>query len=174
MTARPVLFLACALYLTVSSFAAQAAPVKPRLDTPSGYPVPRFVSLKGERTNCRTGPSFSHPVRFVFQRAGAPVLVIAESVDNWRKIRDPAGDECWAHRTTLKAQTRVLTLHRTMLRTKPAPNAPSAAEIGSGVLMKLEKKRSDWLEVSVDGRRGWTRASEVWGGDALDAPAGRN
>ena len=77
--------LTLAVYLTGAAPAAQAASgaitaqdghsaLELRLDTPSGLPVPRLVSLKSETTFCRAGPSFSHPVRLTFMRQGLPVL----------------------------------------------------------------------------------------------------
>ena len=59
---------------------------------PSGYPIPRFVSLKAEKVNVRRGPSSDHPVAWVFQRKGLPVEIVAE-FENWRRIRDSDGEE---------------------------------------------------------------------------------
>ncbi len=152
---------------------AQAADAL-RLDTPSGYPVPRFVSLKSAETNCRTGPSFEHPVRYIFQRAGAPVLVVAESVDHWRKLRDPEGDECWVHQTTLRAQTHILTLEATELRVARDKGASVSARLGRGVLARIRKKKNGWLLVTAGDAKGWVAADEIWGGDALIASDPRN
>lgn len=161
------------LHLSVAALPAQADGGV-RLDTPSGYPVPRFLSLKQNETFCRTGPSFDHPVRFVFQRVGAPVLVVAESVDHWRKVRDPSGDECWAHETTLKAQTHVLIVEGADLRRKPAADAPVAARLGDGVLAKIVDRRGGWILVAADDARGWVSSSAVWGGEFSGPTAGRN
>ena len=145
-----------------------------RLDTPSGYPVPRFLSLKHAATNCRTGPSLDHPVRFVFKRAGAPVLVVAESVDHWRKLRDPDGDECWVHETTLKAQTHILVREGVTLRRQPKPDAGVSARLGPGVLARLLKRKGDFLLVMAENAKGWVAKEDVWGGDALGDFAARD
>lgn len=172
MIRRVALFTLPILYLTAMGQAAQAREGV-RLDTPSGYPVPRFVSLKDDETNCRIGPSFNHPVRFVFKRAGAPVLVVAESVDHWRKLRDPEGDECWVHQTTLKAQTHVLALGPVDLLNRPDSSARTAARLGEGVLARLKKRHGEWIYVSAGDARGWVQARAMWGGDppARAAPA---
>ncbi|MFZ5616143.1 MAG: SH3 domain-containing protein [Pseudomonadota bacterium] len=158
-------------HLTVMACPAQAA-AGVRLDTPSGYPVPRFVSLKDDETNCRIGPSFDHPVRYIFKRAGAPVLVVAESVDHWRKIRDPDGDECWVHRTTLMAQTHVLVIADLQLSRHPSADAPSSARLGAGVLARLVRRKDGWLFVSAGNAKGWVASAWVWGGDPSSEPAG--
>ncbi|MDZ7629381.1 MAG: SH3 domain-containing protein [Parvularculaceae bacterium] len=161
--------------MSVLSPAAQADGGAPaiRTDTPSGQPVPRFVSLKHAKTNCRIGPSTEHPVRYVFRREGAPVMVVAESVDYWRKIRDFSGDECWAHRVTLRPQSHVQTTQETALRRKPGEGAPTIATLGPGVLARIEGRHGGWLKVSAERLQGWVKAADVWGGDALSA-ASRN
>ncbi len=165
-----VAFFALALHLTLPGAPAQAASMKLRLDTPSSYPVPRFLSLKEDKTNCRIGPSFDHPVRFVFKRAGAPVLVVAESVDHWRKVRDADGDECWVHQTTLKAQTHVLIVADTALYKERLADAAVSGRLGEGVLAKLAKRKQGWIYISAGDARGWTPQAAVWGGDPLAAP----
>ncbi|HTQ84456.1 MAG TPA: SH3 domain-containing protein, partial [Pseudolabrys sp.] len=52
----------------------------------SGLPVPRFVSLKSDRVNVRSGPNKDQEVRWVYTRAGMPVEITAE-FENWRRIR---------------------------------------------------------------------------------------
>jgi len=154
-------------YLSASGMAAQAEDL-PRRDTPSGFPVPRFVSLKEAETNCRIGPSLQHPIRYVFKRAGAPVLIVAESVDHWRKLSDSEGDECWAHQTTLRAQTHILSVEDTPLLARPAADARLSGQLGPGVLAKIVKRRDDWIQVKAGAARGWVRASKVWGGNLPD------
>lgn len=166
--------LAAVLYLTGAALPVQAepeaGPVKLRLDTPSGLPVPRLVSLKASKTFCRSGPSFSHPVRLTFMRAGLPVMVVAETKDHWRKIRDAEGDECWTHKSKLSGDETALVLEDGLaLRTKPDAGAPARARLGRGVIAHVEGAKEGWLKVSADGRKGWARASAFWGARA-DAP----
>ena len=150
------------------------APVKLRLDTPSGLPVPRLVSLKASKTFCRSGPTFSHPVRLTFMRAGLPVMIVAETKDHWRKIRDSEGDECWTHKSKLSGDETALVLEDGLaLRTRPDPSAPARARLGRGVIAHVEGAKEGWLRVSADGRKGWARASAFWGARA-DAPLAGN
>ncbi|PQA88415.1 SH3 domain-containing protein [Hyphococcus luteus] len=179
---RSVLYfsLTLCLYLTGAAPAAQAAnskmgtqaaAVKPemtvRLDTPSGLPVPRLVSLKSKTTFCRAGPSFAHQVRLTYQRQGLPVMIIAETRDHWRKIRDSEGDECWTHKSKLSGAETALVLEDGLaLRAKPDARAPARARLGRGVIARVEAERDGWLKVSADGRKGWARASAFWGAQA--------
>lgn len=165
-----VLLAALFLPLLPSSFAADA-PIAPeiRLDTPSGLPVPRFVSLKSNKTNCRIGPSFAHPVRMTYMRKGLPVVVIAESNDHWRKIRDYDSDQCWVHKSKLSGvDTGVIALDGASLRARPAETAVEIAKLGAGIVAKIERSKDDWRRVTVEDRRGWVRADALWGARDID------
>ena len=140
------------------------APPPLRLDTPSGLPVPRFVSLKAARTYCRAGPTFSHPVRITFMRQGLPVMVVAETRDHWRKIRDSEGDECWIYKSKLSSAATALVIEEGLaLRPRPGADAPETARLGRGVIARVEKNQDGWLKVSADGARGWGRETGFWG-----------
>lgn len=139
-----------------------------RRDTPSGYPVPRFVALADGPGNCRSGPSMKHPVRYVFQRSGEPLLVVAESMDHWRKVRDADGDECWAYHSILKTPSHVRTLDETTLSAHAGGHGPTRGRIGGGVLAKVRKSRQTkydglWVLVEAGPVRGWVPSSVLWG-----------
>ena len=140
-----------------------------RTDTPSGYPVPRFVSLKTDRTHCRQGPSFRHPVLYTYQRKGLPVLVVAETVDYWRKIRDRSGDECWMHRSTLVGANHVVAETDIVLTARRKASSPMRGVIKQGALAKVEGAKGAWLKLSAGDVVGWTFRREFWGLDAVSA-----
>jgi SH3-like domain-containing protein len=156
-----------AIHLTAPAFSVQAAPAKAELrtDTPSGLPVPRFVSLKNETTNCRMGPSFDYPITATFRRAGIPVQVVAETTDHWRKIRDQEGAECWAHQTTLRSLTHVLVIKETAILARPEAGAPPRARLAKGVLARFVRERDGWGLVRAEGLKGWAKAGALWGAD---------
>ena len=62
--------------------------------TPSGLPVPRYVSLKFDKVNARSGPGDDHRLLWVYHVRGLPVQVVAES-NEWRRICDPDGALSW-------------------------------------------------------------------------------
>ena len=141
-----------------------------RTDTPSGLPVPRFVSLKSKKTNCRGGPSFDHPVRIVFVRAGLPLKVVAETMDHWRKVSDADGDRCWIHRSKLSGAPTVLVLDDGVaLRRAPFASAKTRAHLGRGLIAKVHKSRDGWLQVSTGRAKGWAPQSAFWGGPQMAA-----
>lgn len=136
--------------------------------TPSGFPVPRYVSLKVGRVNGRTGPSRQHPVAWKYQRRGLPLVVVAET-DMWRKVRDVQGDESWIHKPALSGERRVLILENSTLHAKPRDNARVKAELDRNALMTLlECNNVQWCLIqSDDGHKGWAPKHKLWGAHKL-------
>lgn len=159
----------------VASLCVAAAPPTPamagsgaRADTPSGYPVPRFVSFRRDGTNCRTGPSLDHPVAATFTRAGVPVMVVAETPhDNWFKVRAVDGAECWAHKATLGARTHVILLRDADLKARPAGGAETRARLARGSLVRYDKTddKTDgaYCRVVAGPVAGFVETRAVWG-----------
>ncbi len=73
----------------------------------SGLGLPRFVSLKSDKVNVRKGPNTDQAIVWVFNRAGLPVEVIAES-ENWRRVRDSEGADGWVLHSLLSGRRTVL------------------------------------------------------------------
>lgn len=131
-------------------------------DTPSGLPVPRFVTLKFEDVRGRSGPSLNHAVRWDYHRAGLPMEVVAETAD-WRRVRDPGGEETWMHRRTLSGRRAVEVREAADLHARPDTDSPVAAKAEAGAFLWLERCRAGWCRLESEGVRGWTRAETLWG-----------
>ena len=132
--------------------------------TPSGLPVPRYVSLKYETTNARAGPGDDTRLLFVFRVKGLPVQVVAETRE-WRRICDPDGGLSWVHkrltdgrRTALRLKPEPLAMHK-----HPRPDAPAVAYLKPRALAGLERCDKGWCEIEVDKVKGWVPSKAVWG-----------
>jgi SH3-like domain-containing protein len=147
--------LTLAALLIAAASAAQAAE--------SSLPVPRFVSLRSDDVNLRTGPGVRYPVDWVFQRKTLPVEVLAE-VDTWRKIRTPDGTEGWVHQSMLTGRrTAVVVGDVRTLRARNDPNAAVVARLEPGVIGSLLECRDAWCRLEVAGQKGWMPRDELWG-----------
>jgi SH3-like domain-containing protein len=137
--------------------------------TPSGLPVPRYVSLKFDEVNARSGPSDDHRLLWTYHVRGLPVQVVAET-DEWRRICDPDGGLSWVHKRTIDGR-------RTVMRNAaapapmfdgPKPNAHVSAYLAPRALASLDHCQGAWCKIKVAAASGWIEASAVWGAD--DAP----
>lgn len=136
----------------------------PDRGTDSNLPVPRFVSLATEGANGRRGPGTEHQVDWVYQRAGLPLQVTAES-GPWRRVRDPQGGETWMHEQNLASRRTVYVSRSAVLRRGANGAAQPLAYLAPGVIGSFTACRGEWRRVAIAGRVGWVRADEVWGGD---------
>lgn len=147
---------------------ATAADDKDR-PTPSGLPVPRYVSLKFDTVNARSGPGDDYKLQWVYRARGLPVQVVAET-DEWRRICDPDGGLAWVHKRTTDGR-------RTAMRTAPGPlpihakptdNSRMVAYLARRAIAPLDRCKGDWCKLKAGGKEGWARASLFWG--AAEAP----
>ena len=55
-----------------------------------------FRTLRNDKVNLRQGPSFEHPIKITYKKKFLPVL-IQDSSDNFRKVRDHENNTGWIH-----------------------------------------------------------------------------
>jgi SH3-like domain-containing protein len=136
---------------------------------PSGLPVPRFVSLKSERVNVRSGPNRDNQVDWVYTRNGLPVEIIGE-YDNWRHIRDWEGSEGWVLHSLLSGKRTALVAAVAKKVDDFVPIHSSAdltsdvtARLQSGVLATVKRCDGNWCRISGKGFDGWIEEGRLWG-----------
>ncbi len=137
------------------------APAQPRGG--DSLPVPRYVSLRSDEVNLRTGPGVRYPVDWVIRRKNLPVEVLAE-FEHWRKIRDWEGTEGWVHQSMLSSRRYVLVMgEMRTLRRQPEPSAPPVARAEPGALAQLLECEGRWCRLDAGGFKGWLQRGELWG-----------
>lgn len=131
----------------------------------SGLPLPRFVSLRSDEVNLRTGPGVRYPIDWIYARKDLPVEVIAE-FEAWRKIRDWQGTEGWVHQSMLSGRRMMVVMGAVRsLRNSDADSADSLAVVEAGVLGRILQcpRNRDFCRIEVNQNQGWMRRDEIWG-----------
>lgn len=137
----------------------------------TGFPLPRYVSIKSGRARMRVGPSTDYSIRWVYEAKGLPIEII-EEYGNWRQVRDSDGTTGWmsavllsGDRTGLVAPWRSARDKMISLRNSPSPKAGVVAELQPRVRLNIRNCDSHWCEVSVQGdsTSGYIRQELVWG-----------
>lgn len=140
-----------------------AATTSPAAAADSGLPVPRFVTLRADTVNVRTGPGVRYPVDWVFVRRDLPVEVVAE-FDTWRKIRDWQGTEGWVHQSMLSGKRGIVVIGGLQtMRAEPFDRSPAVARTEPGVLGYLLECERAWCKVKTVGLTGWLPREGLWG-----------
>jgi len=144
---------------------ALSTPLLAQSTKSTGLPLPRFVSLRSDEVNMRTGPGVQYPVDWVYKRQFLPVEIIAE-FGTWRKIRDWQGTQGWIHQSMLGGRrTLIVTGAERSLRKKARSNSKPIARLEPGVVGRLVKcpETMGWCRVEVGGFDGWLRRVDFWG-----------
>jgi SH3-like domain-containing protein len=131
----------------------------------AGLPIPRFVSLRTNPINLRTGPGVRYPVDWVYVRRHLPVEVIGE-FDTWRQIRDPDGTEGWVHQSMISGKrAAIVTKEPRPLKRTGEETAETVATLEQGVIVNLQRcpAESAYCRVEVNGMQGWLKRDQFWG-----------
>ena len=128
--------------------------------------LPRYVSLRFDKTNVREGPSKTHRTAWIYQHSGLPVEITAE-FDVWRRIRDSEGSEGWVLHSLLSGRRTALVApwkkELLPLRATPAEDARVAANLQPGVLGNVKKCDGKWCRIFGDGFDGFMQQTNLWG-----------
>ncbi|MGE0109284.1 MAG: SH3 domain-containing protein [Bdellovibrionales bacterium] len=148
------------IIITFISFAAHAnSPL-----SGSGLPLPRFVSLRTNQVNLRTGPGTRYPIEWVFRQQGLPLEVTAE-YDVWRRVRDWEGTEGWVHKSTLSGQRYAIVKgeKNKKLRASKTLDAPVKALLDPKTIGHITACETNWCEVTFENVTGYLPKSAFWG-----------
>jgi SH3-like domain-containing protein len=158
----PWLALALAAAVVASPAAAQEA-----IGPVTKLPLPRYASLKSDRVNLREGPSKEHATKFVFQRAGLPVEIVAE-FETWRRIRDSEGTEGWVLHSLLSGRRTALIApwkkgEMFVLRQEPKETGATVAKVQANVIANVKSCDGKWCRLFGDGFDGYLEQAKLWG-----------
>ena len=118
----------------------------------------------------RVGPGTEYQVEWLYLKQGLPMEVIQE-FDNWRKVRDPEGNEGWilhslvsGERTVIIApwnkgkQDDMFEMHQS-----PTTGSPLVAKVEPGVVASVSKCDGGWCELKAGQADGFMRQNLLWG-----------
>ena len=168
--------LAASLVFSPAFPGAAAGPAKAELSLAAGfpkgretgYPVPRFVTLKAAKAHMRVGPSIDHPTVWVYSARGLPMEII-EEYGNWRRVRDPEGTTGWMFAPLLSGRRTAVVgpwVKQTIaLRAAPSPNARIVARLSAKVRLDLSDCDRKWCKVSLQKSplSGFIEQNSLWG-----------
>ena len=172
-----MLCAAFALSAGPAGIAALAQTAKPTAQPdqksgPSGLPMPRFVSLKSDQVNMRSGPGTDYPTQWVYRRAGLPVEVLRE-FEGWRQVRDAEGATGWVLASLLSGRRTALVVPweakppaappQVAIKDDNSERARDVAKVEAGVLANVRTCDGRWCEISIGEVRGYIEQKKLWG-----------
>ena len=122
-----------------------------------------FLTLKNEKVNLRQGPSFDYPVKIFYKKKFLPVL-IQDSSDNFRKIRDHENNTGWVHISQLsKKKAAIVIDDEIILFSNSTVYSNPIAVLKKGRLVRIKKIKDDWCKIETGNFKGWIEKESLWG-----------
>jgi len=122
-----------------------------------------FLTLRNEKVNLRQGPSFDYPVKILYKKKFLPVL-IQDSSDNFRKIRDHENNSGWVHISQLsKKKAAIVIEEELILFGNSTIFSNPVALLKEGRLVRISKCKIEWCKVKTGKYKGWVSKKGLWG-----------
>ena len=122
-----------------------------------------FRTLRNNKVNLRQGPSFDYPIKIFYKKKYLPVLIL-DSSDNFRKIKDHENNTGWIHISQLSNKKAALTNKDQIVMFKNSTIFSKPLIIlEKGRLCLILKCNNDWCKVKTDKYSGWIKKEKLWG-----------
>ena len=122
-----------------------------------------FRTLRFEKVNLRQGPAKDYPVKIFYKKKFLPVLV-QDSSDNFRKIRDHENNSGWIHVSQLTKKKAAIVVDGDLIMFKNATIYSNPIVIlKEGRLVKINKCIDSWCKVKSGEFKGWIKKDNLWG-----------
>ena len=122
-----------------------------------------FLTLKYNKVNLRQGPSKDYPVKIFYKKKYLPVLIF-DSSDNYRKIRDHENNTGWIHVSQLSKKKAALVNNDQMVMFKNSTIfSKPLAVLEKGRLCVILKCNDEWCKIKTDKYSGWVERRNLWG-----------
>ena len=122
-----------------------------------------FLSLKNDEVNVRQGPSFEHPIKFIYKKKYLPLEII-DKFETWRKIKDFQNNSGWIHISQLsKKKSAINVKNDSILYKKSTIFSKPIAKVEKGKLLIIKKCKEKWCKITAGKYKGWIFKSNLWG-----------
>ena len=122
-----------------------------------------FLTLKYNKVKVRQGPSFKHPVKFIYKKKYLPIKII-DNKDNFRKITDLKNNNGWIHVSQLSKKKSAINIHNlSIIFKKPNIYSQPMAKLEKGKIVIVKKCKEDWCKIITNDYKGWIFKNYLWG-----------
>ena len=122
-----------------------------------------FLTLRNDKVNLRQGPSFEYPIKIFYKKKFLPVL-IQDTSENFRKIRDHEDNSGWIHISQLSKKKAAIVIDVDVLMFKSSTiYSNPVAIVEKGRLVKIYKCKNTWCKVKSGKFKGWIKKENLWG-----------
>ena len=106
-----------------------------------------FLTLRNDIVNLRQGPSLEYPIKIFYKKKFLPVLV-QESSDNFRKIRDHENNTGWIHISQLSRKKAAIVINdKLIVFNNPSIYSAPTVVLKKGRLCKILKCKKNGVRL---------------------------
>tara|TARA_B100000686_G_scaffold274241_1_gene292216 strand:- start:66 stop:602 length:537 start_codon:yes stop_codon:yes gene_type:complete len=130
----------------------------------TGLEIPRFVSLKSDKSNLRNGPSKKYPIKLRYINKNLPLKIIEEH-GLWRKVVDFENNEGWVKKSLIKADRYgiINAPYNEDVQIVNKPKGVVVGKIGNRNIVKIKTCLKKWCLIKIKKNKGWVTKSNLWG-----------
>ena len=122
-----------------------------------------YLTLRSSKVNLRQGPSLNHPIKLVYKKKFLPLL-IQDTSDNFRKVRDHENNSGWVHISQLsKKKAAIVIQEELIIFSNSTIFSNPVALLKEGRLVKINKCKIEWCKVKTGKYKGWVSKNGLWG-----------
>ena len=122
-----------------------------------------FLSLKNEEVNLRTGPSFNHPIKLIYNKKYLPVIIL-DKFEAWREIKDFENNSGWIHVSQLSKKKSAINIKKySILYKNSTIYSKPIAKLEMGRLVLIKKCKPQWCKIETGDYKGWIIKKNLWG-----------
>ena len=122
-----------------------------------------FRTLRYDKVNLRQGPGKDYPIKIYYKKKFLPVI-IEDSSDNFRKVRDHENNSGWIHLSQLTKKKAAIVKEGDLIMFKSATiYSNPVAILKEGRLIKIDKCKINWCKGKSGGFKGWVKKDNLWG-----------
>ena len=122
-----------------------------------------FLTLKYNKVNLRQGPSKDYPIKIFYKKKYLPVLIF-DSSDNYRKIKDHENNTGWIHVSQLsRKKAALVNIDKIVMFKNSTIFSKPLVLLEKGRLCLISKCNDDWCKVRTDKYSGWIKKESLWG-----------
>ena len=123
----------------------------------------QFLTLRNNKVNLRQGPSFQYPIKILYKKKYLPII-IEDSSENFRKIRDHQNNSGWIHVSQLSKKKAAITLEDNVIVFKrPTVYSKPLVKLEKGRLCLIYKCKDEWCKIKTGNFTGWIKNENLWG-----------
>ncbi len=123
---------------------------------------PKFMGIKYDEANVRTGYSIDYPIKWVYKRKNMPIKALDE-FESWIKIEDFDGNRGWMSKSLLTRTAKyAYVVTKSFLRTRRG-RVLQIVPKGKLVLIKKCNIEESICKIKTEYETGYMRKIDLWG-----------